>query len=199
MHWPWFILTPVMTAQDHQEHARHNIMLVGIMGCGKTTIGREISNCLGLPLVDTDALIEEQEGITINEIFARHGEQHFRDLETRLLNNLPETQTPLVISTGGGIVIRPENRELLRKNGYVVWLNADLDVLFDRISRHSHRPLLHTPDPKGTLRDLLEARKGWYEESSHLAIDSTNLTIPEIVTGIIESSRVYFHQREQQK
>lgn len=164
------------------------------MGSGKTTVGREIQRCTGLPLIDTDALIEEQAGTTINDIFSTHGEDHFRDLETGLLHKLTSLPSPHVISTGGGIIIRPGNRELLKKLGYVIWLHADLETLFERVERHSHRPLLHTPDPKGTLGKLLEQRNPWYGQSAHLAIDTSNLTVPEIVTGIIESSRVYFHQ-----
>lgn len=169
------------------------IILIGIMGSGKTTIGKEISRILGAPLLDTDSIIESREGTTINNIFASRGENHFRDLETQLIRDISSKDTPSVISTGGGIVIRPENRELLRKLGFVVWINADIDVLFERVARHSHRPLLHTPDPQKTLSDLLETRSPWYRESAHMTVDTSNLTIPETVAGIVESARVFFH------
>lgn len=170
-----------------------SIILIGIMGSGKTTVGREISRNLGLPLIDTDAMIETRTGTTISDIFATRGEDHFRDLETELLRDLASRNAAQIIATGGGIVIRPENRELLRKLGYVVWINADIDVLFDRVARYSHRPLLHTPNPKKTLQDLLELRSPWYQESAHLTIDTSNLTIQETVVGIVESARVFFH------
>lgn len=184
-----------MTPEDHSTTSPSNLILIGIMGSGKTSIGKEISRSIGLPLIDTDAIIEEQAATTINNIFAEHGEDHFRNLETELIRSLASLPAPHIISTGGGIVIRPENRDLLKKLGYVIWLNADIDVLFERVQRHSHRPLLHTPDPKGTLQNLMDQRMSWYNDSAHLAIDTSNLTIEEIAIGIIESARVHFNNR----
>lgn len=170
-----------------------HIILIGLMGCGKTTVGRELHRTMELPFLDTDAAIEKEQQTSIPDIFATCGEDHFRDLETNLLKRtlaIPNNG-PMVVSTGGGIVIRPENRQLLRSHGYVVWLHADVDTLLQRVSRCSNRPLLKTPDPRRTLADLMQKRMPWYKETSHLSIDTSNLTVPEIVFGIMESVHVF--------
>lgn len=175
-----------------------HIVLIGLMGCGKTTVGRELHRTMNLPFLDTDAVIEKDQNTTIPEIFAGQGEDYFRGLETSLLRRIlttPENGS-MVISTGGGIVIRPENRELLRSLGYVIWLHADVDTLLQRVSRCSNRPLLRTPNPRKTLSDLTAERTPWYKESSHLSINTSNLTVSEIVFGIMESAHVFMSQRK---
>lgn len=174
------------------------IVLVGCMGCGKTTIGQELHHETGLPFIDIDHFIEENEKIPIKEIFARKGELYFRDLETAVLQALCSEPTPDggIISTGGGIVIRPANRILLKKLGFVVWIKVDPQTLFQRISRNKDRPLLMTQNPQETLRKILQTREPWYMESAHLVIETASLTIAEASFGIIESARHHFSSKE---
>ena len=116
-----------------------NLVLIGMMGCGKSTCGRLLSQKLGRRFVDTDALIEEREGRSIPEIFAQDGEDYFRDLETAIVKELSH-QSNLVIATGGGIILREENVTALRENGYVVWLNRSPEEIYKKVSM-SGRPL----------------------------------------------------------
>lgn len=172
-----------------------NIILIGFMGTGKSTIGRNLSQTFGYPLIDTDNFIVEQDGRSIPQIFEEEGEQAFRDMETKLLQSL-NRHTGHIIATGGGIIGRPENRQLLRKLGYVVWLIARPAEILERTSRNSNRPLLNNEDPKKTIRDLLEIRTPLYRDTAHLGIETDNLSFDEVATGIIESARYYFGTQE---
>ena len=173
-----------------------NIVLIGIMGCGKSTVGRELQVRLGYPLVDMDHEIERTAGKPITAIFAEEGEERFRDMETRLLKELaaPDCQRRIV-STGGGVIGREENRRLLRSLGYVVWLDAPLPVILDRTAHSRHRPLLHTADPEAKLRALLDQRGPLYQETAHLKVDTAGLDSGEIATGILECARYFFSHR----
>lgn len=169
-----------------------NIILIGLMGCGKTTIGKELHRETKLRFTDTDQIIERQTGMSIPHIFKTHGEPHFRELETRLLHRMQVSgKQNRIISTGGGITIRQENRELLKKLGFVVWLHTDVNTLYQRISRCANRPLLQEPNPRNILARLLEERHDFYQETAHLTIDTANLHIHEIAFGILESARVF--------
>jgi shikimate kinase len=170
-----------------------NIVLVGFMGSGKSTVGRELHHLLGYPLVDMDQTIEQRAGKPITAIFADSGEEAFRELETGLLRELAAPDAPRrIISTGGGVVGRPENRELLRKLGYVVWLKAPVEVLLERTGRNRDRPLLHTENPRARIEALLGIREPWYREAAHLEVDTHGLDSGEIATGILESARYFF-------
>jgi shikimate kinase len=172
-----------------------NIILIGFMGCGKSTVGRELHQRLGYPLIDMDHAIEQAARKPISRIFADEGETGFRDRETALLRQLVEQATTChIISTGGGIVVRPENRDLLRQLGYVVWLHATPDTILDRTRRNSHRPLLQTPDPAATIRALLDQRIPWYAETAHLKIETAGLDSTETASGITECARYHFTQ-----
>ncbi len=174
-----------------------NIVLIGFMGSGKSTVGRELHQRLGYPLIDMDRLIEESMGKKITEIFKEEGEAAFRDFETlQLLEIAKQTEKCQIISTGGGVVIRPENRSLLRKLGYVVWLSAPVEVIYDRTSRSQDRPLLNHMDAHERISTLLEEREPWYRETAHLKIDTAGLDSKEIATGILESARYYFTHSE---
>jgi shikimate kinase len=182
---------------SHSELTPQNIVLIGFMGSGKTTVGRELHQRLGYPLTDTDRSIEEKMGKKITEIFKEEGESAFRDFETlQLLELSKPTETRHIISTGGGVVIRPENRSLLRKLGYVVWLHAPEDVIFERTSRNQDRPLLNHLDARERISHLLVEREPWYREAAHLKIDTAGLDSKEIATGILESARYYFTHSE---
>src|SRR5690606_3453663 len=146
------------------------------MGCGKSTIGRRLQQMLGYPLADTDQLIEEKAGMPVTEIFSRYGEGLFRQLESAVLHELAAPHTPRrIIATGGGIVGRKQNRKLLRQLGYVVWLQAPVETILERTGRNRDRPLLHTDDPRERIGRLLAERTPWYEETSHLAVETQGL------------------------
>ncbi len=166
-----------------------NLILIGFMGTGKTTIGKRVAKSLGFRFVDTDALIVKKAGKSIPTIFKESGEDAFRALETGVLKDCRD-QTDQVISTGGGIVTRPENLEILKSAGYVIWLKASPDVIFERVSRNKNRPLLQTPDPKKTITDLLSHRKDLYSNAQHLSINTDELTMEETCFGVTESTKL---------
>ncbi len=171
----------------------NNIILIGFMGCGKSTVGRELHRLLGYPLVDMDALIEERAGMPITRIFADDGETKFRDMESSLLEELAQArQSGHIIATGGGVVGRPQNRELLQRLGYVVWLCAPASVILNRTRNSGERPLLLTEDPATRIHKLLAEREPWYAETAHLKVDTAGLSSREIAAGILESARYFF-------
>ena len=170
-----------------------NIVLIGFMGSGKSTVGRELHHRLGYQLVDMDQLIEQRAGKPITAIFAEDGEDVFREMETRLLEELCDPAAPRrIISTGGGVVGREANRRLLRHLGYVVWLHAPKAVILERTARNHDRPLLHSDDPAARIEALLEVRKPLYAEAAHLKVDTAGLDSGELATGILESARYFF-------
>ena len=136
---------------------RRKIVLIGMMGAGKTAIGTDLSRKLLVPFVDTDAEIERAAAMTITEIFARDGEDFFRARESEVLARVL-TGEPCVVSTGGGAWLRAENRDRIAAHGVSVWLNPDLETLWHRVRMRPTRPLLQTPDPRGTLERLLTER-----------------------------------------
>jgi len=174
-----------------------NIVLIGFMGSGKSTVGRELHQRLGYPLIDMDRMIEELIGKKITEIFKEEGEAAFRDFETlQLLEIAKQTDRSQIISTGGGVVNRPENRVLLRNLGYVVWLHAPEEVIYERTSRNQDRPLLNHMDARERISTLLAEREPWYRETAHLKIDTAGLDSKEIAAGLLESARYFFTHSE---
>ncbi|WP_319532555.1 shikimate kinase [uncultured Cohaesibacter sp.] len=133
------------------------IVLVGLMGAGKTTIGRRLAGRLSIPFRDADHEIEAAANMTIAEIFEQHGEAHFRDGEKRVIARLMDEGTQ-VLATGGGAWMNDETRELVAERGISIWLKAEFDVLMARVRRRSHRPLLKDPDPEGVMRRLIDSR-----------------------------------------
>jgi shikimate kinase len=168
-----------------------NIVLIGFMGSGKTSIGRLVAHRLGFQFIDTDAVIVERVGMQIAEIFERHGEPWFRDHETSTLRSLGILNR-VVIATGGGIVVREENHALLRELGFVVWLTANEDVIFERVTRNKKRPLLQTEDPRETVRELLVQRRGLYEAVAQFTIDTTALAHEMAASAVIAEARRAF-------
>lgn len=140
------------------------LILVGMMGAGKTTVGRRLATRLGRRFLDSDEEIEKAAQMTIPEIFAQRGEPEFRAGEMRVISRLLK-ENDIVLATGGGAFINPETRALVKSGAISVWLKADLDVLFERVSRRSNRPLLKTADPKGTLEKLIADRYPIYAEA----------------------------------
>ena len=170
------------------------VILIGCMGSGKSTIGERLSKETQIPWCDTDHFIEKKEQCSLSELFQRKGDAYFRNAETEFLRQLiaNPSQQELILSTGGGIILRKENRELLRQLGFVVWLNVAPDILYQRIGRNHDRPLLQTPNPLQTLKEIYQERSPLYEECAHLIVDTHPLTFDEISCGIIESARHYF-------
>jgi len=138
------------------------IVLVGMMGSGKSSVGRRLASRLGMPFVDADTEIETAAGMTIPEIFAQRGEAEFRDGERRVISRILTTRAPLVLATGGGAFMNAETRERIRQLGVSVWLKAEPDVLMRRVRKRSNRPLLQTTDPEATLRRMLADREPVY-------------------------------------
>jgi len=145
----------------------HNIALVGFMGTGKSTVGHVLAEILGFELVDTDKVIESRAGKRIADLFAEEGEAAFRRRESDLVREL-ESARRKVISTGGGMVVNPENLESLRRHALIFCLWASPEVIFGRVRHQSHRPLLHTSDPLGKIRELLGTRAPFYKQADVL-------------------------------
>ena len=138
------------------------IVLVGMMGSGKSSVGKRLSARLGLPFVDADTEIETAAGMTIPEIFAQRGESEFRDGERRVISRILTTRAPLVLATGGGAFMNADTRARIAELGISIWLKAEFDVLMRRVRKRSNRPLLQTADPEATVRRLLAEREPIY-------------------------------------
>ena len=164
-----------------------NLVLIGFMGCGKSSVGRRLSGLTGHRFVDTDELVTQAEGHSIPEIFARSGEAYFRDLEQHSLESLVGV-FGIVLSTGGGLVLRPANRQTLKKIGIVAWLDAGPEVLFERAMRSGKRPLLHTEDPRRTFDELLGVRRELYEMTADFRIDSSRLSHDDAAQMVLEEA-----------
>jgi shikimate kinase len=160
-----------------------NVVLVGFMGSGKSSVGRLVARTLRGRFVDTDRLVVERAGRDITDIFATNGEGFFRQEESRALCSLLGGRG-LVVATGGGIVTVAANLAALKELGFVVWLTASEETIWDRVSRNTKRPLLRTQNPRETVRTLLAARNPLYEKAADLRVDTTLLTHAEVAEKI---------------
>ena len=167
-----------------------NIFLIGLMGAGKTTIGRQIASELSLEFFDSDHEIEKRTGVTITHIFDIEGEAGFRKRETTMLEELTEKKG-IVLATGGGAILKAENRQFLMSRGTTIYLYANIDTLLERTSKDRNRPLLQTENPQAKLEELLEMRDPLYRETADIIIDtgkdSIRLALKEILEKIQES------------
>lgn len=164
-----------------------SLVMVGLMGCGKTSVGRRLSVRLGLPFVDADEEIEAAAGKTISEIFADHGEAHFREGERKVIARLLKNG-PQVLATGGGAFMNPETRENIKRAGISIWLKADLPVLMRRVMRRDNRPLLKTADPEARMRELMIERYPIYAEADLVAYSRDvphEVIVEEIIDGLL--------------
>jgi shikimate kinase len=160
-----------------------NIILIGFMGTGKTAVGRRLAARLGYRYLDTDTIIQEQAGCTIAEIFKRHGESHFRELERSVIREVVQSQG-CVISTGGGAVVDPESLTLLKKNGLVICLASSPEKILERtVSKKGVRPLLEGQDPLKEIKRLLNLRAPYYEKADW-TIDASKKTVLQVVSLI---------------
>ena len=162
-----------------------NLVFVGLMGAGKSSIGRLVAQELKLSFIDTDHEIERVSSMTIPELFAAYGEQEFRALETRVIERLLKGE-PRVISTGGGAFINANTRAEIKQCGLSVWLKAELDVLWERVSKRDGRPLLKTANPKQTLQNLMNERYPIYAEAD-LTVISRNVRKDVIARDVLEA------------
>jgi shikimate kinase len=180
--------SPTQEADITSALGRRSVVLVGMMGAGKSTIGRRLAARLRLPFLDADIEIEAAHaGMTIPEIFATHGEPYFRDGEARVIARLLDGG-PAVIATGGGAFMREETRNRIRDMAVSIWLKADLDVIMKRVRRRADRPLLQTEDPTATVRRLLEAREPAYA-TADITIGSRDVPHDRIVDECIDALR----------
>lgn len=167
------------------ERLDRPIVLVGLMGAGKSTVGKRLAKRLGLPFVDSDSAIQDAAGYSAAEVYERFGEKDFRDGERRLVARLVEGHLG-VIATGGGAFVDSSTRQLLNERAITIWLDAPVDILRERTSRRDTRPLLRTPDPKATLSKLADERRASYAEA-HIHIRSGIQGHGEVVDRIIDA------------
>lgn len=161
-----------------------SVFLVGPMGAGKTTVGRQLAVALGYSFVDSDHEIEARTGADIPWIFQVEGEDGFRRREAQAIDDLTQRRH-IVLATGGGAVLRPENRTALRERGFVVYLSASIDQLLARTARDRNRPLLRTDDRRGVFERLLAERESLYREVAHLEVDTNAGNLREAITAIV--------------
>lgn len=172
-----------------QKPLSRHLVLVGLMGAGKTTIGKRLAQSVNVEFVDADNEIAEAAGCSISDIFELYGENIFRDLEKRVMMRLLSSP-PSIIATGGGAFINSTIREAVKQDGISVWLKADLEILLERVSRRDTRPLLRTGDKKVILSRLMDERYPVYEEAD-IVIDSSSGSHEDVVEHIIKAVNLY--------
>jgi shikimate kinase len=158
------------------------------MGTGKTEVGKELAERLGYGFIDTDELIEKKEGISISEIFDRYGEPYFRDIESEVIKDVSR-KDKVVISTGGGAVIKSENRENLKRKGILVCLTASPEVIYSRTGNSEKRPLLNVADPYKRIKELLKERAPYYSQAD-ITIDTSGIETSNIVDMILKNKLI---------
>jgi shikimate kinase len=168
---------------------RRTVALVGLMGAGKTSIGRRLAQDLNLPFADADTEIEQAAGQSIEDIFERHGEALFRDGERRVIARLLDGP-PHVLATGGGAFMDPSTRTILRERAITIWIKADIEILLSRVARRNHRPLLKHGDKRTILEKLMAERHPIYAEAT-FTIDSGDGPPEEVIAGIMTYLRNY--------
>ena len=159
-----------------------NIVLVGFMGTGKTTVGKILAKQLGMKYISTDEIVEDKERRSINEIFKKSGEPYFRRLEKEVVKNVAQLNK-FVIDAGGGVVLDEENIQNLKRNGKIICLSASAEVILERTKRYHHRPLLNTENPKEKIEELLKSRAPFYAKAN-FSIDTINLNAEQVAEEI---------------
>ena len=165
-------------------NAAKSVVLIGMMGAGKSSVGRCLQRQSGLARLDTDEMLAAEFGMSIAQIFEKHGEEKFRDAETDLLRKLAPDR-PAIIVTGGGIVLRHQNVDLLKSVGTVIWLAADEATLFERAARRDHRPLLQKENPRAVFSRLFEEREPLYAAAADIRIDTSRMNHDEVAETIL--------------
>lgn len=175
-----------LTDTGHSFDLHKSVVLVGMMGAGKTAVGRALAARLGVPFLDSDAEIESAANMTIPEIFERDGEPFFRTKETQVIGRLLDEEKG-ILSTGGGAFLSAENRRMITERGASVWLRADLNVLWNRVRHKDTRPLLQTADPYATLRDLYDARVPLYAQADLTVESDGEVSIDNMVDRVLRA------------
>ena len=168
------------------------IALVGMMGVGKTTIGRRLAPRLGLPFFDADAEIEQAAGMSVSDLFRLHGEKSFREGEARVIARLLEGP-PMVLATGGGALTTPSTRELIKKHALSIWIKADMDTILRRATRRGTRPLLKTGNPRETIERLMKEREAYYA-AADIHVDTQpgpHINTVNLILDALEQRRAY--------
>ena len=165
-----------------------NIFLIGFMGAGNSTIARTLQRELGFPLVEMDERIVQEQGMSINDIFAQYGEAHFREIESQLVVDLGK-QEPSIVSCGGGVVVRPENTQNMKKSGRIVLLKASPETIFERVKNSTDRPILNGHMNVEYIAELMEKRRALYEEAADITIQTDGKTREQICEEIIGKLR----------
>lgn len=181
---PQDVIDDIYTDLKRNVYPKDNIVLIGFMGSGKTTVGVELAKRMNKNFVDTDAYIEEQAGKVITEIFAQDGEEAFRKLEAEVLVTLRDTVSNTVFSTGGGMPLRAENARLLKEIGKVFYLTAANQVIYDRVKDNTARPLLQGENPYGKICELMKQRKPLYEAAADILVDTNSNDLDEVIEKI---------------
>lgn len=181
--------------KDHEVRAlrtaldKRSIVMVGLMGCGKSSVGRRLAGALGLTFIDADEEIEKAAGKSIPEIFADHGEPYFRDGERRVIQRLLRSG-PQVLATGGGAFMNAETREAIKAQGISIWLKAELDILMVRVLKRTNRPLLKAGDPQATMRRLMAERYPVYAEADVTILSRDvdhDVIVAEAIVGLAKA------------
>jgi shikimate kinase len=170
------------------------IFLVGMMGSGKTTLGRALAQRLHMPFADTDRLLVDRTGVPVTTIFEIEGETGFRKRESGVLAELAQGDDQ-VIATGGGAILAQENRAVMRAAGTVIYLRARLEHLWERTRHDSSRPLLKTADPRGTLEEILAVRDPLYRDAAHIVVDTGTQSASTLVTRVVSALRRHEEQQ----
>jgi shikimate kinase len=160
-----------------------HIFLIGMMGSGKSTVGKQLSIDINRPFIDTDEVIESKENMTINEIFNDHGENYFRKIESKTLRSLDNST---IVACGGGIIIDHLNRKYLKKQGYTIYLQTSISVLEARLENQNKRPLINEATIKISLENILNNRKNFYQETADFTITTDKLSVEKISTKILD-------------
>lgn len=163
----------------------NHVILIGFMGCGKSSVGKALANAMGIPFVDTDGMIEEQAGRKINDIFREDGEEYFRELETSVLKQLLSAQERKVIAVGGGLPVREINREYLKRLGTVVYLLAKVETLTGRLEGDDTRPMLRGGELKKRIETLMDARGELYGKAADVRVETDDKDFEQIVKEIM--------------
>ena len=182
-------LSPKSIDRLHERLGERSIVIIGLMGAGKTTVGRRLAERLGLRFVDADAEIEKAAGRSIAEIFAEYGEPYFRDGERKVIARLLGAG-PQVLATGGGAYMNAETRKAVKERGIAVWLNASLPLLMKRVRRRAHRPLLRAEDPESVMRELMDKRYPVYGEAD-ISVESRDIPHNIIVNDVLRALMRY--------
>ncbi len=177
--------TEVQATRHYSVSHTKPVVLIGLMGAGKSTVGKKLAKAMDLPFVDSDHAIEESAGCSISDMFAIHGEPMFRDLEHRVISRLLSGEL-LVLATGGGAWMQPAVRAVIEANATTVWLKADIEVLLERVSKRSHRPILEQGDKRAILTRLMEERYPVYA-TADITIDSNRGSQEAVVQRIMDA------------